>query len=130
MSTNVRTLQITNGGAIALYSVLRDVKWYTEVMDLMNAGAMAKLLEKKIPHLRDPSKIPESEQAAWMDKPITLKIGQSIVATVKTCLVAHARLGAFMGTPHIMLLFSQVGIEFEDHTDELMAMNEDEASAG
>lgn len=130
MSSNVRTLQITNGGAIALYSVLRDVKWYTEVVDLMNAGAMAKLLEKKLPALRDLSKIPAAEQESWMEKPLTLKIGQSIVTTVKTCLESHAKQGAFMGTPHVMVLFKQVGIDYEDKTDELLAMNEDEPAAG
>lgn len=130
MSNAVRTVNITNGGAIALYSVLRDVKWYTEVMDLMNAGALSKLLEKKVPALRDLSKIPAAEQESFMDKKLTMKLGQTIVTTAKTCLESHAKQGAFMSTPHVMVLFKEFGIEFEDKTDELLALNADEPSVG
>lgn len=126
MSTNVRTLTFTNGGAIALHSVLRDVKWYTELTDLMNAGALSKLLLKKVPALADPNKIPVAEQEAWVDKTVTLKLNQAIIKTAVTCLEAHAKQGAFMATPHIMTLFQQFGIEFTDHTDDLLALNADE----
>ncbi len=125
--SNVRNIQITNGGALALYSVLRDVKWYTELVDLMNAGALAKLLEKKLPAVRDLGKIPESEHAAWMDQYLNFKVGQSITNTVKLCLEAHAKQGAFMGTSHIMNLFKQFGVEFTDPTEELLAMNVDQS---
>lgn len=129
MSSTVRTLQITNGGAIALHSIMRTAKWYTEVLDLMNAGAFIKLLEKKIPLLRTPHLIPEGERDKWMDSPVTLKVNQAILTTIKHCLESHAKQGAFVSSPHIMLVFQQVGITFTDHTDELLALNADETPA-
>jgi hypothetical protein len=129
MSSTARTLQITNGGAIALHNVMRGVKWYTEVTDLMNAGAFVKLLEKKLPALRNLTLIPEADRDTWMDKPLTIKVNQAILTTIKHCLEANAKQGVFMGTSHIMTVFQQVGISYTDHTDELLALNADETPA-
>lgn len=125
MST-VKTIHITHGGALALYNVLRDAKWYTELLDLMNAGAMAKLLAKKVPALTGNPKIPDTDVEAWMDKAVTLKINEEIMTTVKKCLNEHVKIGSFMGTPHVMGLFKACGVEFKDVTDDLLKLNDDD----
>jgi len=104
-------LNLTNAGALTLYSILRDVKWYTDSLDLINAGVISQMIVKKLPEIRNQeamSKIQNFE--TWRDKTFRFKINESMRETCKKTVTHHLKDGAFVAEPAVLNLIYELGL--------------------
>ncbi|MFA6132536.1 MAG: hypothetical protein WC869_00815 [Phycisphaerae bacterium] len=122
---NVRTLTITFNGALIIFNACNAPKVFTEALDLGNAYALLRLLEKRVPNIRKLESIPNFEE--WLQKTLTIKLGDNIYATAKKGVDALRAQGSLTGTKGVYDLLSTLEI-ITDNTqvDDLLALNEDE----
>ncbi len=107
----VHTHHITNAGAIALHSICKDTKGYTEPMELQNAGMIARLLEQKLPMIKKLAEFKPDEGAeAWLEKSFTWKLYEDMRDTAKKSIVAHIKSGTFIPSDGVNLLLSELGV--------------------
>jgi hypothetical protein len=130
--TKVHTLHLTNGAMLVLYQVIKDVKWYTETLDLANACAISQLIEKRVPDMKKVGDIPASKQDAWLSVPKILKLNESMRDTAKKSIEHHSKSGSFSadGGNGVSVLLSEFGIQAIPEIDRLLADAEAEESAG
>ncbi len=114
------TINLTNAGALTLYSVLRDVKWYTDSLDLINAGVISQMIVKKIPEIRTQesmSKIKNFEE--WREKAFKFKINESMRETCKKTVSHHLKDGSFVAEPAVLKLIYELGLGTAPNMDGL-----------
>jgi len=105
------TINLTNAGALTLYSVLRDVKWYTDSLDLINAGVISGMIVKKLPEIRTQKSMSEIKDfEAWRDKAFRFKINESMRETCKKTVQHHLKDGSFIAEPAVLTLIYELGL--------------------
>lgn len=134
MSSKVHTLTITRGGCLTLHTCCQNPQWYTDISELLDGGVLTKLLERKVPAIKQPSLHPAAaDQDSWLNGPITLKLGSSIFNVAKKCVDSHVKKGALADTEHTRVLVTALELIPKDYDAneafaELMKLNEDDAA--
>lgn len=129
MSTKIHTLNLLQGSIVSLYQVCKDVKWYKETIDLMNACAICKLIEARLPQVKKLNDIKPEDVDAWLEKPIKLKLSEALRETAKKTVKGHSEQGAFVPTRGIEILLSELGLEQIPDITSLLADDEDSEEA-
>ncbi len=125
-ATKVHTLNLTNGALFVLYQVTKDVKWYTEMLDFANACAICKLIEKRVPDLKQLKELPEKDHEGWLATPKILKLSESMRDTAKKAVESHIKGGAFSADTGngASLLISELGLQAIPSIEHLLADDE------
>lgn len=111
MANKVHTLHITNAGGLALHSICKETKWYSDPMELMHAGTILRLLITKLPMIKNLGEFkPEEGPDAWLAKPFSLKLYEDMRETAKKSVIAHVKTGIFTPGDGINLLMSELGV--------------------
>lgn len=114
------TINLTNAGALTLYSILRDVKWYTDSLDLINAGVISQMIVKKLPEIRTQKSMSEiANFETWRDKAFKFKINESMRETCKKTVTHHLKDGAFVAEPAVLTLIYELGLGSAPNLDGL-----------
>lgn len=130
MSLSPKTYTMSRGAILLLFHACQDIKAFTEILDLTNAGAFVKLVERKIPNIRRIDKdVPQEKHEEWLGFNLQMKLSQSIFDTLKVAFESRRKngmLGATNNTRELLKLFSLMKPE-DDIAEELLRLNEDDA---
>lgn len=145
--TKIHTLNLINGSAITALSCVRDGKTFDNPLDLLNAGAIAAVILKKLPALKDNKAQPQAiglrkkdadgkdvpmtadELDAWFGEPLALRLTELMRDTLKKAVEKHVKEGAILANEASSLLLTELGLGAAVDIDALLA-DEPEAAQG
>jgi hypothetical protein len=135
----IHTLNLINASAITIMSCVRDGKTFDNPLDMLNAGAIAALVLKKLPALKDNKIQPQAiglrkvgadgkdapmtseEVDAWLSAPFRLRLTEVMRDTLKKAIDKHVKEGALLASEATTCLLTELGMGSAIDIDALLA---------
>jgi hypothetical protein len=143
--TKIHTLNLINGSAVTALSCVRDSKTFDNPLDVLNAGAIAAVILKKLPALKDSKAQPQAlglrkkdaegkdapmtndEVDAWFVTPLALRLTELMRDTLKKAVEKHIKEGTITASEASSLLITELGLGAAVDIDALL-VDESEAA--